>query len=102
MERYNHSELIELGLFGLQIPPMNKLPIEGGLQEIIYCVKNLQLIYLKNFKYNTNISDETREWLDIKVGKLYIKVGRLIDKLYVNKQKSYEHWQNKYENITTN
>jgi hypothetical protein len=96
MERYNHSELIELGLFGLQIPPMNKLPIEGGLQEII------QLIYLKNFKYNTNISDETREWLDIKVGKLYIKVGRLIDKLYVNKQKSYEHWQNKYENITTN
>ncbi len=51
---------------------------------------------------NTDISDETREWLDIKVGKLYIKVGRLIDKLYVNKQKSYEHWQNNYQNVTTN
>ena len=102
MERHNHSELIELGLFGLQIPPMNKLPIEGGLQERIDCVKNLQFIYLKNFKYNTDISDETREWLDIKIGKLYIKIGRFIDRLYVNKQKSYQHWQNKYENITTN
>ena len=102
IERHNHSELIELGLFGLQIPPMNKLPIEGGLQERIDCVKNLQFIYLKNFKYNTDISDETREWLDIKIGKLYIKIGRFIDRLYVNKQKSYQHWQNKYENITTN
>jgi hypothetical protein len=102
LEGFNHSYLIKSGFFGLQIPPMNKLPIEGGLQERINCIKNLQLIYLKNFKYNTNISDETREWLDIKVGKLYIKVGKLIDKLYVNKQKSYQHWKNNYEILTTN
>ena len=98
LEKFNYSELIELNYFGLQKPPMHKLEMELTNQQKIDNQLNLQFIYLKHYKYNTNLSNETIMWLDMKIGKLYNRVGKLIDK----KVKAKEHWQNKYGNLSTN
>ena len=101
LEKFNHSELIKwysICRCERKIPPMIKLEIDLTNQERIDCFKNLQFIYLKNYKYNTNLSNEAIMWLDKKIGKLYDKVGKLIDK----KVKAKEHWQNKYGNLSTN
>jgi hypothetical protein len=98
LEKFNYSELIELNYFGLQIPPRNSFKMELKHQEKIDNQLNLQFIYLKHYKYNTNLSNETIMWLDMKIGKLYNRVGKLIHK----KAKAKEHWQNKYGNLSTN
>jgi hypothetical protein len=102
IECYHHSYLFSIGFFGNTSPKINKLPVEGGLQAQIDYLKKLQFIYLYNYKYNENISTETVEWLDMKVGKIYEKIGKKIDSLYKKKQQKRKHWENKYGNLTIN
>jgi hypothetical protein len=76
---------------GIETPPMNKLEVKEigvfGLQTLINVNKKLQFILLKHFKYNNNISDETRKFLDIKIASLYKKIGKAIRKMKINQEK---------------
>jgi len=93
-----HSELQKRCYeMGIQTPPMSKLPTLNDYgnhspQFIINLNKQLQFILLNHFKYNTNISDETRNYLDIKIGSLYRKIGKAIKKRNTYRERVY----NKY------
>ena len=101
LNQIKHYEQVELQSMCYEMritcPPMSKLPTlnEYGNhtpQFMINLNKKLQAILSYHFKYNTNISDETRNYLDTKIGSLYKKIGKHIEKRKIHKQKVY----NKY------
>jgi hypothetical protein len=98
IKQFEHKELAsECIKMGMLVPPMDKLPTlnEYGNhtpQFMINLNKKLQAILSYHFKYNTNISDETRNYLNDKLGSLYKKVGKNIEKRKDYKERIY----NKY------
>lgn len=100
IKAFEHNNLVnEYKRLGKIIPPMDKLPILNAAgntttQIMINVNKALQLILVKHYKYNTNISEETREYLDIKINNLYKKIGKAINKKHTYQQRV----QSKYTN----
>jgi hypothetical protein len=100
IKRFEHQALNKLCYkMGTNTPKMVKVKtFEGkqiGKQNQIDVYKKFQLVCLKHFKYNKSISDDAREYLDIKIGSIYKKIGKLINKHKIKVEQYREYIKNK-------
>jgi hypothetical protein len=80
------NEIQKIKYWGGKDGKIQRIDVGYNPQIHINFMKRLQFIYLTNFKYNKNLSNETISFLDNRVASSYKKIGKMVNKINKNRK----------------